>query len=146
MSLTTYSTDLEPDVISLFILLAVGASAFCCGLLALFTLPVGIAWKVLWLSLWVASGARDLWLIASGYKRCSRLRLHHDGNVQAWSPDGHCAAARLSAGSLVTTGFAWLRVELAGGRRLGLLVRRNASEIKAWRRLQVIWRHLGAGD
>ncbi len=116
-----------------------------CGALAVAALPAATPWKALGLVAWLAVGGRDLWLIASGYKQCARVRLHHDGNVQVFSDRGQSAAATLCAGSVVTAGFAWLRIELAGGRRLGLLVRRKASENKDWRRLQVIWRHLGAG-
>ena len=127
------------------IVLGTGASALVCGALAIATLPAGMSWKSLGVASWLAVGSRDLWLIAAGYKRCARIRLHPEGSVQIFSYRGHAAAATLCAGSIVTAGFAWLRIELAGGRRLGLLLRRNASENKDWRRLQVIWRHLGAG-
>ena len=142
---TTFFTDLEPDAVSLSIVLATGAGALLGGAVAVATLPIALSGKALGIAAWIMVGGRDLWLIASGYKRCARIRLHHDASVQAWSCDGHAAAATLCAGSVVMTGFAWLRVELAGGRRIGLLVRQKAAQHEDWRRLQVIWRHLGAG-
>ena len=145
MSSTPYFTDLEPDAVSRNIVLAAGAGALLCGALAIAMVPAAVPWKTLGLLAWIGVGSRDLWLIASGYKRCARIRLHHEGSIQAFSSDGRCAAATLCAGSVVTSGFAWLRVELAGGRRCGLLLRRKAAKNKAWRRLQVIWRQLGAG-
>ncbi len=145
MSSTSYSTDLEPDGPSRTIVLATGAGALACGALAIATLPAGVPWKTLGVLAWCLVGSRDLWLIASGYKRCERIRLHHDRSIQAFSSDGQCVAATLCAGSVVTNGFAWLRIEIAGGRRCGLLLRRKAAKNKDWRRLQVIWRHLGAG-
>ena len=117
-----------------------------CGALAIVTLPAAIPWKTLGAVAWFVVGSRDLWLIASGYKRCARIRLHHEGSIQAFAGDGHCVAAVLCAGSVVTTRFAWLRIEFPQGRRGGLLLRRKACRNEDWRRLQVIWRHLGAGD
>lgn len=146
MSLTPYSTDLEPDVFSRNIVLATGAGTLLCGALAIATLPAAMLWKTLGTVAWFIVSGRDLWLIASGYKRCARIRLYHDRSVQAFSGCGHCVAATLCAGSVVTIGFAWLRIEFAEGRRCGLLLRRKASGNEDWRRLQVIWRHLGPGD
>ena len=145
MSSTPYFTDLELDALSRRIVVATGVGALLCGVLAIFNLPVAVSWKLCGTVAWGITGGRDLWLIASGYKRCTRIRLCHEGSVQTWSPAGRCAAAVLCAGSVVTDGFAWLRIEFRDGRRLGLLLRREASENKDWRRLQVIWRHLGAG-
>ena len=145
MSSTTFFSDLEPDAVSRRIVIATGVGALLCGALAIFTLPVEATWKLFGTTAWGITGSRDLWLIASGYKRCRRIRLSHEGSVQAWLPAGRCAAATLCAGSVVTDGFAWLRIEFENGRRLGLLLRRKASRNEDWRRLQVIWRHLGAG-
>ena len=146
MSSTPFSTDLEPDALSRNIVLATGAGALFCGALAIASLPAWVAWKSFGLVAWSIAGGRDLWLIALGYKQCVRIRLHYDGSVQAFSSRGHSVAATLRAGSVVTTGFAWLRIEPADGRPFGLLLRRKAAQNKDWRRLQVIWRHLGAGD
>jgi hypothetical protein len=145
VSSTPYFTDLEPDAVSRRIVIATGAGALLCGALAIATVPMDATWKLLGIAAWGITGCRDLWLIATGYKRCARIRMSHEGGVQAWSPAGRCAAATLCAGSVVTAGFAWLRIEFEEGRRLGLLLRRTTSENHDWRRLQVIWRHLGAG-
>ncbi len=114
--------------------------------MAFVPLPAPGAVKLLGAAAWLLVGGRDLWLIAAGYKRCARIRLNHDGSVQVWSRNGRCVAATLAAGSVVTSGFAWLRIELTGDRNCRLLLRRNAAQSKDWRRLQVIWRHLGARE
>ena len=146
MSSTTFFTDLTPDAVAHTIVLATGAGALCCGALAVATLPIGTPAKGLAIAAWIAVGGRDLWLIASGNKQCRRIRLHYDGSIEAWSRDAHCAAARLGAGSIVLPTIAWLRIEFEGGGNVGVLLRRKAAQNKDWRRLQVIWRHLGAGD
>lgn len=114
--------------------------------MAFVMLPIDGVFKLLGAAAWLAVGGRDLWLIAKGYKQCEHIRVHHDGSVQVRAADGRCVTATLSAGSIVTAGLAWLRIELPGGRQYRLLLRGKAMENKDWRRLQVIWRHLGAGD
>ena len=145
MSSTPYSADLKPDAVSRNIVLGTGAAAFLLGGMAFVPLPVDGACKLLGIVAWGIVGARDLWLIASGYKRCERIRVYHDGSVQVWAPDGRCYTATLGAGSIVTNSLAWVRIGRSGGRRYRLLLRRKAAKNKDWRRLQVIWRHLGAG-
>ena len=128
------------------IVVGTGAAALFLGGLAFLLLPLAWDFKLPGTAAWCILGARDLWLITRGYKRCERIRVHHDGAVQVWAPDGHCIAATLGAGSIVTNGLAWVRIRPRGGGRYGLLLRCKAAENKDWRRLQVIWRHLGAGD
>lgn len=125
--------------------MATGVGALLCGALAIAVLPVAGAWQLWGTAAWMVIGGRDLWLIAAGYKQCARIRLHHDGSVQTWTVNGGCEAAVLCAGSVVTRRFAWLRIELAHARRPAVLLRRKTAQNKDWRRLQVIWRHLGAG-
>ena len=124
--------------------LATGAGALCCGALAVAALPIGTLAKALAIATWAALGSRDLWLIASGNKRCRRIRLHYDGSIEAWSRDARCVAATLRTGSIVLPVIAWLRLEFEDGGHVGLLLRRKAAKNKDWRRLQVIWRHIGA--
>ena len=124
--------------------MATGAAAFLLGGMAFIPLPVDWVYKLPGMVAWGILGARDLWLIASGYKRCECIRIHHDGSVQVRSPDGACISATLAAGSIVTTGLAWVRIRGCRGGEYRLLLRRKAAENKDWRRLQVIWRHLGA--
>jgi hypothetical protein len=128
------------------IVMGTGAAALLLGGAAFIPLPVDWAYKLPGMAAWGILGARDLWLIASGYKRCERIRVHHDGSVQVWGADGRCTPAALTAGSIVTSGLAWLRLGRSGGGQYRLLLRRKAAENKDWRRLQVIWRHLGAAD
>jgi len=55
------------------------------------------------------------------------------------------SGASIEAGSVVLWHFAWLRFRTENGRRHVELMRRKTAQNKDWRRLQVIWRHLGAG-
>ena len=143
MSSTTYSTDLVPDAVARHIVLGTGAAALAAGILALAVLPVDAAWRLAAAGCWAAFGGRDLWLMTAAYKRCRRYRLDPQGGVQILTTDGCCVAATLGAGSVVLWSIAWLRFEVENGRPHAELLRLKTAQNKD-RRLQVIWRHLGA--
>lgn len=65
------------------------------------------------------------------------------GAVEVVGQDGGWRAATLQNGSVVLSEFAWLRIETCDGRKVVELLRGNCRKNKEWRRLQMIWRHLG---
>jgi len=62
-------------------------------------------------------------------------RLDADGN---WHP------ARLLPGSMLLRRVGWIRWDDGCGRQYAELLRGRSRESDDWRRLQVIWRHIGA--
>jgi hypothetical protein len=115
------------------------------GIGAIAGLPIEAYGRIFAIVLWTAVSVRDLWVVASGFRRCSRIRIEHTGKLYVDSADNCCSAATLSAGSIVLWQFAWLRFCAEDGRRHVELIRRKTAQRKEWRRLQVIWRHIGAG-
>jgi hypothetical protein len=79
-----------------------------------------------------------------GYAASGALRIAAGGQVERQTPDGAWEPATLCAGSLVLARFAWLRIAAAGGRPYAELVSARSHASEDWRRLQVIWRHIGA--
>jgi hypothetical protein len=122
-----------------------GLVAILGGLAIIVSLPFATAWRALVAAFWMAVGMRDLFLIVAGYRHCSRMRLEHNGVLLVYDPERCCAAATLSAGSIVLRDIAWLRFRAEDGRRHAELLRSKTVQREDWRRLQVIWRHLGAG-
>lgn len=109
------------------------------------TLPVAPHLRAIAAPLWLLINLRQLVTIREGQRRCRRLRIEHDGRIRISAPDGCCMTATLRAGSLVLKRFAWLRFRSDDGRQFAEFVRRKSPRDEQWRRLQVIWRHLGAG-
>jgi hypothetical protein len=142
----TYSTELTPDPILRRIVLLAGVVTTVLGIMIILTLPVQAAWRAVAAALWLAQNARGLHLIAQGNKRCQRIRIAHNGEVDIMIAGKFGTSARLVAGSIVMHGFAWLRFESEDGQRFAELLRGRSPQNKDWRRLQVIWRHLGAGS
>ena len=82
-------------------------------------------------------------VIADGYKRFGRIRVDFEGNLELLVGAVDWVPARLLSGSVVLEKYAWLFIKPRNGCRYAELVRGDSLENQAWRRLQVIWRHLG---
>ena len=141
---TSYWAEIAPDSTLRRVVLCAGAVLLLAGLAFLPQLAVspllkgalGIAWFGLccyeWLALW------------RGYAATVALRIAAGGHVECRRPDGSWAPAALCAGSVVLPGIAWLRVAPGDGPRYAELVCARRQGTQEWRRLQVIWRHIGA--
>ena len=144
MSSIKYSAELAPDPVLRRLVLISGALATVVGIVILAGLSLPWYWRVFGGLAWAFFSGRDLLHIASGHKGCEKLRLDNEGNVRLFSADGCCTAATIDGGSVVLPGLAWLRLRTDSGRRQAELLRRKTAGSNEWRRLQVIWRHLGA--
>ncbi|MDH3434500.1 MAG: hypothetical protein OEM60_11615 [Gammaproteobacteria bacterium] len=144
MSSRTYSTELAPDPLLRRVVITTGVVATMLGTAMILILPIQPAWRLLAGVVWLLQHGRALLLIARGNKRCERLRIAHDGAASIMTGGQFRTPARLVAGSIVLRRIAWLRFETEDGQRLAELIRCNGAQNENWRRLQVIWRHLGA--
>ena len=144
MSSTKYSAELVPEPGLRRVVMLCGASAMAGGLLSIAVLPVAWHARVLLGLCWGLVSGRELWLIAKAHKRCAGLRLDADGQVLVRDGHGGGTAATIEPGSVVLQRLAWLRFRTVSGHRHAELLRRKSMKNNDWRRLQVIWRHLGA--
>ena len=125
--------------------MATGIAAAIGGIIAVVSLPFALGWRALGAGLWALASCYELRAITRAHRNCQLVRIEQDGNILVTMTDGSCMPATLSAGSVVIASFAWLRFTAENGRRHVELFRRESPGNKDWRRLQVIWRHLGAG-
>lgn len=145
VSSNTYSTELVPDPILRRVVIVAGWVASGLGVTIILTLPVHPAWRLFAALVWLLPNARKLYLIAKWNKRCQGLRVAHTGDVEIITDRRSSTSAKLVAGSIVLRRIAWLKLESEDGQRFAELLRGKCSQDEDWRRLQVIWRHLGAG-
>ena len=128
------------------IVVAAAWAAMSLGLITIISLPIDGLLRAAGSSVWLTAMGRELIVISSAHKRFGRIRIHSDGQVELHDNDGHWQAATIGNGSIVLPKLAWLRIKPASGGRYNVLLRRNSLQSEQWRRLQVIWRHLGAAS
>jgi len=143
VSLPVFSTELLPDSRLRALVLACGAGCGTLGLIVIATLPWPACLRALLGILWWAAMGHELGVHLTSYARVRALGLDDAGNARLHVRDDGWQPATVAAGSVVLTGVAWLRIRAADGRVCAELLAGNCRENGNWRRLQVIWRHLG---
>ena len=128
------------------IVVAAAWAAMAFGLITIISLPIDGLLRAAGSSIWLIAMGAELIVISSAHKRFGRIRMHSDGQVELRDNDGHWHGATIGNGSIVLPKLAWLRIKTASGGRYHELLRRNSMQSEQWRRLQVIWRHLGAAS
>jgi hypothetical protein len=141
---TSYSAEIAPDRRLRRLVLSSGALLCLAGLCFVPLLPVSVELKCVLAATWFGLCGYEWSALWRGYAGSGSLRIAADGHVDRQCRDGSWRPARLCAGSIVLSRFAWLRIEPRGMRPYAELVRGEIRKSEDWRRLQVIWRHIGA--
>ncbi|NCF22967.1 MAG: hypothetical protein GWP60_00385 [Gammaproteobacteria bacterium] len=121
-----------------------GAVLCLAGLGLVPLLPVSTTLRAVLAGLWFGLCGREWYAMFRGYAGSGSLHIAAGGQVRRQCSDGTWQPARLCAGSIVLPRFAWLRIKPRGMRPYAEPVRGECHESQEWRRLQVIWRHIGA--
>jgi hypothetical protein len=143
LSSSTYSSEICPEPALRRYLLASGWTIMLIGVVPILSLPFGEFWCAAAASLWCAIVSAQLGFISSAHKRFSRIRIGSDGECQLCDQNGDWQKAKMRGGCVVLPRLAWLRLQPCKGHCYYALIRGDSRESKQWRRLQVIWRHLG---
>lgn len=143
MSSSKFSTELTPDPRLRRVVIIAALTTLLLGLTTILTSSTNPLLRVVAAACWLAFSCRELLVISAAYKHCRRIRVSSGGAVEIVGQEGSWRAATLQSGSVVLSELAWLRIETDDGRKVVELLRGNCRKNKEWRRLQVIWRHLG---
>lgn len=143
MSSSTYVADLHPDARLRQLVLLSGTGLSGVGALLIFGLPWHIAATTAGACLWLAFCARELMILRRSFISCRRFRVMADGAVLLLGEDGDWRAAELAPGSIVLRRLAWIRCRTDRGDCFSELVSGSCRKSDDWRRMQVIWRHIG---
>ena len=125
-------------------MLAVGGVLSMAGLGFVPFLPVAGEIKAGLAAIWLGLCGYEWIALWRGYARSGSLRIAAGGHVERECRDGSWQPARLCAGSMVLPRCAWLRIDPPNMPPYAEPVRARCSKSEDWRRLQVIWRHIGA--
>ncbi|HSM30110.1 MAG TPA: hypothetical protein VK854_05365 [Woeseiaceae bacterium] len=121
-----------------------GALLFIAGLAFVPVLAVAAGLKAVLAITWTCLCGYEWLAFRRGYAASRALRIAAGGHVERQCRDGSWQPVRLCAGSVVLSRFAWLRVAPPGAWPYSELLSAASHESEDWRRLQVIWRHIGA--
>ena len=144
MSSSAFSAEFIADRRLRCAVLLSGATLAALGLLVIMLLPVHFALRVTGAAAWAVSSGIELVGLRRAYSRYVGLRVGHDGAMHVQKRGGDWQAARLLPGSLLLRRTAWIRVQSEGGEVFAELLRGECRRSANWRRLHVIWRHIGA--
>ena len=133
-----------PDARLRRLVLASGGVLCLAGLGFVPMLPISVPLKLVLAAAWFVLCSVEWHAFRRGYARSGCLRITAGGSVERQSLDGTWQPAALAAGSVVLPRAAWLRIKPPGMRPYAELVTGDCRRSEEWRRLQVIWRHIGA--
>ncbi len=145
MSLHTYSSTLRPERRLRIIVLASALCLTLAGIAILCTIPTDTFARAALLAGWCGLSAREFVRQASSFANLRALRIDARGSIVIVGAHDAGLSATLLPGSVVLSRYAWLRCRSASGRVITELFRGATRGSSDWRRLQVIWRHSGAG-
>ena len=141
---TEYSAEISPEPCLRRIVLVSGVLLALAGNLLIIFMPLPVTLRVFGVALWSFSALRELVLLRRAWAGCIALRFVADGEVEILGPDFEWHPAQLVSGSILLRSMGWLRVRTIAGPVVAELVRADRQPCPDWRRLQVIWRHVGA--
>jgi hypothetical protein len=146
VSSNAYFAELHPEPKLRVIVLLSGLIACLAGFLLVLSLPLGVWQRAFIVCGWVVLCGREMVQTWRGYAMSSALRISGDACIEVRLVGGEWRTASLLPGSLVLPGVAWLRISVGAGPAYGELLTGNSRKNKDWRRLLVIWRHIGAAN
>ena len=144
MSSNAYFAELRPDPALRRLVLCSGAFLAVVGLAVIATLELPVALLLCGAGVWLVVMAAQIRALRHGWHRCRALRLHADGTLAVLGADGAWRPGRLESDGVVLRRWAWIRLRAGSGPAFAEPLRGSCRDSRNWRRLQVIWRHIGA--
>ena len=144
MSSNTFSAELYPDPWLRVIVVTSGRLLAAAGLVLILTMPVAASLRFAACLLWLAWSWHELRRYHLGYAKYCGIRVRAGVDFQLRNDRHEWVPARLLTGSVLLQRFGWLYLKTADGSQFAELVRGDCRKSDDWRRLQVIWRHVGA--
>ena len=144
MSSNAFSAELAADPVLRHLVLLSGVCLNVAALVVILLLPVHAAVTVGAAILCIVYGVHEQVRMRRAYRRFSRLRMSCNGELRVLDRQGEWQPGILLAGSVLLRRVGWIRVRTDAGFVFAELVRGHCREHPDWRRLQVLWRHVGA--
>jgi len=148
VSSNAYYAEVSPDPFLRRLVLTTSVVLALAGVPLILILPVTPTLRLVAVLIWLASTVWEITRLRRAWNTSQGLRFFADGTVAVHLPGQAWYPARLLSGGFLLRKTGWIRLEvvLPGGGKaiLGEPLRGDCRESHDWRRLQVIWRHIGA--
>jgi len=144
VSSNSYSASLTPDPWLRIVVLTSGRLLIAAGLALLLILAIDVVLRAAGCLVWVAIGRFELRRLTQGFEACRVIRIDSSGEITILDNDDKWVPATLLTGSVLLRKLGWMRLQDQSGQIFLELIRGDARQSQDWRRLQVIWRHIGA--
>lgn len=146
MSSNSYWSCLTPDPELRLVVDVAAQLLIAAGIAIVLTMSIGVLPRFGAALACLGLGCVELRRLRRGFRNCREIRLASDGGALLLDGDGNWVAASLRAGSLVLPRLAWLRLRTVSGELVTELIGGDCRAGQDWRRLQVIWRHIGSSE
>jgi hypothetical protein len=143
VSSIAYFAELRPDPQLRRIVLCTGSSLAACGLVVIASLPWSPALLFSGGAAWAGLSGWELLRLRRAWIDSLRLRVGADGGVMILGADGEWCPASLLDGGVLLRRWGWVRLRSGSGTVFAEPLRGSCRKSHDWRRLQVIWRHVG---
>jgi hypothetical protein len=144
VSSNSYSASLTPDPWLRLVVAVSGRLLIAAGLALILVLAIDVMLRAAGCIVWVLVGRWELRQLEQGFDACKGIRIDSSGDAMILNSDENWVPARLLTGSVLLRRLAWIRLQDQSGRIFLELISGDARQSQNWRRLQVIWRHIGA--
>lgn len=121
---------------------AAAIALFGVAVIASLDVPLALRWCAA--VAWTLSVVLEVLTLRRGWSTCVAFRVHADGAVRTLGPDGEWSAGQLEPDGVLLRRWGWIRLRTGAGRAIAEPLRGASRECREWRRLQVVWRHVGA--
>jgi len=144
VSSTAYFAEITPDHILRRVVLWSGALLGIAGVLAILILPISPWLRVALAVGWAGASFLELRQLARIWRGCRRLKIDSNGEIQLLDAAGRWRTGSLVSGGVLLRKMGWIRLRDHSGASFGEPLSGDPRASADWRRLQVIWRHIGA--
>lgn len=146
MSSNAFSTAICPDPLLRRVVAGSGIALGIIGVVLIATLPASVSLRVLASTAWCVMLAWEAWVLGKAWQNCRAVRLSAGGEVAILDANARWQPGRLVPGGVLLSRIGWIRLQVVGGPVFAELVRGRRRVSPDWRRLHVIWRHVGAPE
>ena len=144
MSSNAYFAEFKPDPALRRVVQWSGVVAGLVGVAVVAGIEAPFALRLCGGTAWLLIVGAQLRAQSQGWSACVALRVYGDGAVTVRGSDGEWSPGQLEPDGVLLRRWGWIRLRTGTGRPFAEPLRGACRESREWRRLQVVWRHIGA--